>query len=142
MRFRSFILTAAILIGGVSAYAKLIPIRPFFLDRGITLNGVEIPPGMYTLSLETQGSSVVASLWREDKFIANARGTWVKHGVKYTQNAALLRINSDGTRSLVEIRLAGLAKTIMFDDVTEVLRAAPGQDHTVINDSNRVPIGN
>ena len=142
MKFRSFILSAAILIAGASAYAKLIPLRPFFLEQGITLNGAEIPHGMYALSLETQGSSVVVTLSKEGKFIANAHGTWVKHGVKYTQNAVLLRVNPDGTRSLVEIRLAGMAKTIMLDDVTQVVRVTPGRDRTATNNSDRSPIGN
>jgi hypothetical protein len=143
MKFKSVMLTIVILIGGVSAYAKLIPLRPLFLDRGITLNGVEIPQGMYTLGLDTQGSSAVVTLRKDGKFVANAHGTWVKHGVKYGENAVLLRVNPDGTRSLIEIRLSGLAKTIMLDDVTSVIHVAPGQDHTAAaSGSERIQIGN
>jgi hypothetical protein len=142
MKLRSALLVASIFLASLSAYAKLIPLRPFFLERGITLNGAEIPPGMYSLALETQGPSVVVALWRGEKFIVNARGTWVKHSVKYAQNAVLLRVNSDGTRSLVEIRLAGMAKTIVLDDVTQVLHVVPGPDRSGTSDSNRVPIGN
>jgi hypothetical protein len=142
MKFRSITLTVAVLVVGVSTYAKLIPLRPFFFDREISLNGVDIPQGMYTLSLDTQGSSVIVTLLKEGKFVANARGTWVKHGVKYAENAVLLRVNPDGSRSLVEIRLSGLAKSIMLDDVTQMLRVPPGQDHSASNDSRRTPVGN
>lgn len=142
MKLKSFVLAVAISVASFSAYAKLIPLRPLFLDRGITLNGVEVPQGMYSLSIETQGSSVVVTLLREGKFIANGRGVWVKHGVKYNQDAILLRVNPDGSRSLVEIRLSGLAKTIVFDDVTQVLHVAPEQDQTVKGDFPRTPIGN
>ena len=131
MRIRSIMLAFVILVAGVSTYAKLIPLRPFFLDRGISLNGVDVPQGMYSLSLDTEGSTVVVTLLKEGKFVASARGTWVKHGVKYAENAVLLRVNPDGSRSLVEIRLSGLAKSIMLDDVTQVLRdPAGGETYT------------
>jgi hypothetical protein len=142
MKSRSFVLVVAILVASVSAYAKLIPLRPFFFEQGITLNGVEIPHGMYSLSLDTQGSSVVVTLLKEGKFVATAHGTWVKHGVKYTENAVLLRVNPDGTRSLVELRLSGLAKTIMLDDVTQVLHVAPRQDQAHEIGTNQIRIGN
>ena len=143
MKARCITLTIAVLVLGVSAYAKLIPLRPFFFDRGISLNGVDVPQGMYSLSLDTQGSSVIVTLLKEGQFVASARGTWVKHGVKYTDNAVLLRVNPDGSRSLIEIRLSGLTKSIMFDDVTQVLRVPPGQDHTASNDAKHAPtIGN
>jgi hypothetical protein len=142
MKARSVVLAVLVLFTGISANAKLIPLRPFFFDRGITLNGAEIAPGMYSLSLETQGSSVVASFSKDGKFVANAHGTWVKHGVKYTENAVLLRVNSDGTRSLIEIRLAGVAKSIMLDDVTTTIHAVPGPDRASSGIANQIPIGN
>ena len=53
MKVKSLVLAVAVLlVAGVSAYAKLIPLRPFFLDQGISLNGVDVPQGMYSLSLE------------------------------------------------------------------------------------------
>jgi hypothetical protein len=80
---------------------------------------------MYTLKLESQGASVRATLWRDRQFIAAMHGTWVGRGVKYTETAVLLRVNDDGTRSLIEIRLAGSARTIVIDDESPVLRVAP-----------------
>jgi hypothetical protein len=46
----------------------------------------------------------------------------VKNGAKYTEDAVLLRVNSDGTRTLIEIRLAGLAKTIVLVSPPSVLQ--------------------
>jgi hypothetical protein len=137
MKFRTVVLIASILIASISACAKVIPPRPFFLDRDIKVNGAEVPQGMYTLALESQGASVRATLWREGQFIATAHGTWVKHSVKYTEDAALLRVNSDGTRSLIEIRLAGNAKSIVIDSESPVLRVAPGPGGSGENSSTR-----
>jgi hypothetical protein len=125
MKFRSVVLAALILIAGLAGYAKMNPPRHLFLDRDITVNGVSVPRGMYTLSLETHGVSVHAALWKDGRFIASARGTWVRHGIKYTQDAVLLQVNADGTRSLLEIRLAGSAKTIVLDNESPVLHVAP-----------------
>jgi hypothetical protein len=125
MKFRTFTLAALILIAGRSASAKVVPPQPLFLDRDITVNGARVPQGMYTLAVEAQGASVRATFWREGQFIATAHGTWVRHGIKYHENAVLLKVNSDGTRSLMEIRLAGSAKTIVLDGENPALRLSP-----------------
>jgi hypothetical protein len=125
MKFRSVVLAALILIAGLPAYAKMNPPRHLFLDRDITVNGVSVPRGMYALALETHGVSVHAALWKDGRFIASAHGTWVRHGIKYREDAVLLQVNSDGTRSLLEIRLAGSAKTIVLDNESPVLHVAP-----------------
>jgi hypothetical protein len=125
MKFRTFTLATLILIAGLSANAKVTPSRPFFLDRDITVNGAMVPQGMYTLALESHGAYVRATLWREGRFIATAHGTWVKHSIKYAADAVLLQVNSDGTRSLLEIRLAGSTKTIVLEGQSPVLQLSP-----------------
>jgi hypothetical protein len=125
MKFRSVVLAALILVASLAASAKMNPPRHLFLDRDITVNGVNVPRGLYALSLETHGVSVHAALWRDGRFIVSAHGTWVRHGVKYREDAVLLQVNSDGTRSLLEIRLAGSAKTIVLDNENPVLHVAP-----------------
>jgi hypothetical protein len=125
MRFRTVALFAFLVVGNTSSFAKVIPPRPFFLDRDIVVNGAAVPHGMYNLSLESQGSSVRITLWSYGRFVATAHGTWVKYGVKSAQNEVLLRVNEDGTRSLLEIRLAGLAKTIVLDSANPILQVAP-----------------
>src|ERR1700726_2863176 len=125
MKLRTVVLIALMLLAIISAYAKVIPSRPFFLDRDVTINGAAVPPGLYSLTVESQGSSVRATLWKEGRFVATAHGRWVRHGIKYTEDAVLLKVNSDGTRSLTEIRLAGSAKTIVIDGPSVIHRIAP-----------------
>lgn len=114
-----------VLMAGISASAKVIPPRPFFFDRDITVNGAVVPEGMYSLYLESHGSTVRATLRKDGRFVATVQGTWVGHGVKYPENAVLLRVNADGTRALSEIRLAGSAKSIVISSESPILRAAP-----------------
>ena len=136
MKFRIAVLVALSLMASISICAKVIPPRPLFLNRDITVNGAEVPSGVYTLKLESQGVSVRATLLKDGQFVATAHGIWVKHGVKYTEDAVLLRVNADGTRSLTEIRIAGSTKSIVIDRDNQVLRVVPGSGGSG-NSSNR-----
>ena len=123
MKIKPAALTTLILLAtSFPVPAKKNPARPFILQVPFTMKGAEIPEGMYELTLESSNSSVQVTLWRDGQFVATARGVWVKSGVKYTENTVLLRVNSDGSRSLVEIRLAGTARTIVLNNSDTIIR--------------------
>jgi len=121
---RAALSTFILLAASFPLPAKKNPARPFFLQAPFIMNGAEIPQGMYQLTLESSNSSVQVTLWREGQFIATARGVWVKSGMKFTGNTVLLRVNPDGTRSLVEIRLAGTAKTIVLNNSDTIIQVS------------------
>lgn len=98
------------------------PARFFFLSTPVTVEGAEIPQGMYQMTVESSNSGVRVTWWREGQFVAAASGAWVKSGMKYSENTMLLRVNSDGSRSLVEIRLAGSAKAIVLKNTDPIIR--------------------
>ena len=118
MKFRFVVQTFVILLF-VSFPARANTSRPLFLKTAVMMNGAEVPAGLYDLSWESQNSKVRVTLWKDARFFATALGTWVKNGVKYTGDAVLLRVNSDGSRSLMEIRLAGVKKTIVLENAIE-----------------------
>ncbi len=98
------------------------PTHPIRLHADVTLNGAQVSEGVYDLTLDSNRSAVRVTLRKNGQFIATAPGVWVKNGAKYTEDAVLLRVNSDGTRTLIEIRLAGLAKTIVLASPDSVLQ--------------------
>lgn len=102
--------------------ARKNPTRFFFLPTPVTVEGAEIPQGMYQLIVESSNSGVRVTWWREGQFVAAASGAWVKSGMKYSENTVLLRVNSDGSRSLIEIRLAGSAKAIVLKNIDPIIR--------------------
>jgi hypothetical protein len=108
-----------LLLAGTAVWAKKNPPRPFLLRDVVILNGAQVAAGTYELTWEAHGSTARVTLWKGGQFVATAPGVWVKNGVKYTEDQALLRVNSDGTKSLIEIRIAGAARTIVFAN-TEV----------------------
>ena len=87
----------------------------------VTLNGAQVPAGNYELTLETQGSAVRVTLLKDGEFVATAPGVWVKTGIKYSEDEALCRVNPEGSRSLIELRFAGGAKAIVFDDTNAMV---------------------
>lgn len=113
---RAILLPVLILLFSTSlVWARKNPPRPFLLQEVVILNGAQVPPGIYQLAWETQGSEVYVTLGKDGQVVAAAHGVWVKNGEKYAEDAALLRVNSDGSKSLIEIRIAGGAKAIVFD---------------------------
>ena len=114
MKFRFAMLNLILLTASFSALAKKNPHHLVYLHPEATFNGAKVPEGIYDFTWESNGSGVRVTIWKDGQFIASAPGVWVKNGVKYTEDALLLRVNSDGSRSLIEIRLAGLAKTIVL----------------------------
>ena len=105
-----------LLISGNPIWAKKNPPRLFLLRDAVTLNRAEIPAGIYELAWETHGSIARVTLRKDGQFVATAPAIWAKNGVRYAEDAAVLRVNSDGTKSLIEIRIAGAARAIVFAD--------------------------
>ena len=94
--------------------AKENPSRAFQLREVVILNGAQVPAGTYELNWETHGSNVRVTLSKDGQFVATAPGIWAKNGVKYMEDEALLLVNSDGTKSLIEVRIKGAARSIVF----------------------------
>ena len=112
---RKVIALVVLLLASSPVWAKKNPPRPFSLPFVVTLNGAQVPAGTYELTWETNGSAARATLWKDGRFVATAPGAWVKSGVRYSEDAALLRVDSEGSKSLVEIRIAGATGAIVFD---------------------------
>jgi len=125
MKIKAVSITILLLLAAISpATAKKNRARLLFLETPVTMNGAEIPRGIYELTLQSSNSSVSVTLWKNGRFVATAPGVWAKSGVKYTENALLLRVNSDGSRSLIEIRLADSTKTIVLKNSDTVFRSS------------------
>ena len=92
------------------------PTRLFLLQSPVTVNGVEVPKGVYEFTMDSDKSNATITLKKQGRIVATAPGTLVRTGVKYSRNFVLLSVNPDGTRALFEIRLAGSEKAIMLEN--------------------------
>jgi hypothetical protein len=123
--------TALIVLALLASNASAHPSKGHMLyfSLPILVNGEQVPAGIYQVSLENHDSTALVTLSKNGKFVAGAKGTWVKQGTKFTDNAVLLRVNSDGTRSLLEIRLSGTKETIVFTEPTINVDSLKAQHH-------------
>jgi hypothetical protein len=125
MKIRVVVLTTVVWLAmGFVLPAAKTPPRPFYLPQPVTLDGAEVPQGMYQLKVEEGRSGVHVELWKEGRFVAAGNGAWVKGGTKYKDNAILFQVNPDGSRSLIEIRLAGSSNTIVLRNDASVRLSA------------------
>jgi hypothetical protein len=117
MKLRPVVLAMAIFLLTCFPVQANKPPRTFYLGLTSALNGAEIPAGFYDLRWESEKPGLRVTLWKNGQFFATATGRWVKHGAKYTNDAGVFRVNSDGSFSLMELRMAGSNKTIVFGTV-------------------------
>jgi cell division protein FtsN len=88
--------------------------RGFAFRSGLSLNGTRVPEGDYIISWESYSSDANVEFMRADSLVATADAKWVKRDVKYQDDAYVYRKNSDGSRTLLEIRFAGMSQALVF----------------------------
>jgi cell division protein FtsN len=85
--------------------------RDFRFSHTLTVNGAQLPVGNCTVRWESYGNVVSVEFVQDKNVITSVDGKWVNQRVRYDSNAfAYIR----GSGSLVEIRFAGMARTLVF----------------------------
>lgn len=108
-----------------SAHANLVSrgFRPRSYERGsrsltffsgLTVNGARLPVGDIVITWESYVPDAIVKFEKEGSVIGTADGKWEKRGVKYGDDAIVYRRNSDGSRTLLEIRFAGMSQALVF----------------------------
>jgi SPOR domain/PilZ domain len=88
--------------------------RNLILRSGVTLNGTHMPVGECTINWESYVSDAVVKFVHDNDVVATTSGKWVKREVKYTDDAYVYRKNGDGSRTLLEVRFAGMRQALVF----------------------------
>jgi len=85
-----------------------------FLSR-LTVNGTHMPVGNFVISWESYIPDAIVKFEKDGSVLGTTEGKWVRRGVKYADDAVVYRKNSDGSRTLLEIRFAGMSQALVFD---------------------------
>jgi cell division protein FtsN len=88
--------------------------RNFTFPFALTLNGTQVPVGDYTISWESYIADALVKFVLNYDVVATPGAKWVKRDASYQQNAVVWRQNRDGSRSLIEIRFAGMSRALVF----------------------------
>jgi hypothetical protein len=88
--------------------------RSLRFSSGLTVNGARLPVGDFVISWESYVPDAIVKFEKEGSVIGTTDGKWVRRGVKYADGAVVYRKNSDGSRTLLEIRFAGMSRALVF----------------------------
>jgi hypothetical protein len=77
------------------------------VQEPITVNGTQLKPGDYKVQWDGSGPSVELSITQGKKVIAKVPAHMVNLDQPSQNDAAVVKNNGDGTKSLSEVRLSG-----------------------------------
>lgn len=79
----------------------------FHLSQPISVNGQTLPAGSYKASWDAKGPTFELNITQGKKVVATVPARMVELPRAYDNDATIMVTNSDGTRSLSEIRFSG-----------------------------------
>jgi cell division protein FtsN len=89
-------------------------LRTFTFFSELTVNGTHLPVGDFVISWESYVPDAIVKFEKEGSVIGTTEGKWIRRGVKYEDDAVVYRKNPDGSRTLLEIRFAGMRQVLVF----------------------------
>jgi hypothetical protein len=108
MKFNSKLVVLAIsLLLAVTAFAGEAHKGSLQTYDAVSVNGTTLPAGEYQIRWEGNGPNLQLSILQHNKVKATTEAHMVELPQKQSNDAAVTTANSDGTRSLNEIRFAG-----------------------------------
>jgi hypothetical protein len=86
------------------------------LTYSALLHGKQLAAGQYKMTWETHSPEALVTFMQKKKVIATVPGKWVDRDTKYETNSVLYSTHSDGSRTILEIRVAGRRGALVFGD--------------------------
>jgi len=93
------------------------------LQSPTTINGAQLKPGDYKLQWEGSGPNVEVSIQQGKKVIAKVPAKVVDLNVASQNNAAILRMNGDGTSTLAGARFEGKKFALEIGESSDGMQA-------------------
>jgi cell division protein FtsN len=90
--------------------------RAMMFPSRLALNGASLPCGLCTISWEAYEPNAAVTFQAERSGSMQAEGKLVRRNLWYDGNAFVYRINPDGSRSLLEIRLGSTNQALVFGE--------------------------
>jgi len=104
------------LMAVVSAGAKEKNSAKVLFAYDATLAGTHLASGSYRLQWETHSPGATVTFQQGDKVVASVEGKVVDRGTKYSMNEVIYDQKPDGSQTILEIRLKGSSKVIIFNE--------------------------
>jgi cell division protein FtsN len=88
--------------------------RTLRLRSGVTINGSNTSDGDCEIRWESYVTESVVKFVQRGSVVATASAKWVPSDVKYDRDAIVFRRSPNGSRTLLEVRFAGMKRTLVL----------------------------
>jgi hypothetical protein len=99
-------------LSAASAFAK--NERQLNIPSDASISGKTLRAGNYKVDWVSHSPEATVTFYSGKEAVATVEGKWVDRGSKYSQNAVLYANNPDGSRSIVELRFAGMSQALVL----------------------------
>ncbi|HEX8816981.1 MAG TPA: PilZ domain-containing protein [Terriglobales bacterium] len=88
--------------------------RSMEFRAGVNVNGSNAAGGDCEIKWESYPNETTVKFFQRGILVATAKGNWVSTDEKHSQDAIVIRRGSDGSRTLIEVRFAGMKRTLVL----------------------------
>ena len=90
--------------------------RTVKLAYSASVSGKELAAGVYDVTWQTHSPEATVNFAQKNEVVATVEGKWVDRDTKYQANAVVYSNNPDGSRTILEVRFAGLKGALVFGE--------------------------
>jgi hypothetical protein len=103
-----------LLMAALSAVAE--NARTLKVPYSASLKGKQLAAGEYKVTWQTHSPEATVNFMQKKAVVATVEGKWVDRDTKYEANAVVYSNNPDGSRTILEVRFAGLKGALVFGE--------------------------
>jgi hypothetical protein len=105
---------AIVLMAALSAAAQ--NARTLRVPYSASVNGKQLAAGEYKVTWQTHSPEATVNFSQKREVVATVEGKWVDRDIKYESNSVVYSNNPDGSRTIMEVRFAGLKGALVFGE--------------------------
>jgi len=105
---------AILLMAALSAVAQ--NARTLKVPYSASVNGKQLAAGEYKVTWQTHSPEATVNFMQKKEVVATVQGKWVDRDTKYEANGVVYSNNPDGSRTIMEVRFAGLKGALVFGE--------------------------
>lgn len=118
LRLRKLLTPAILLVVlcAASAFAK--NGKHVTFNKDIAINGTTLAAGSYGVTWSAESGDPTINFVKGKQTVATVQAKWVDRGAKYDSDSVVYTDGGNGSRSIAEIRFAGMSQVLVFGDAS------------------------
>ena len=101
-----------LVLSAASAFAK--NERQLAITSDASVSGKMLRAGKYKVGWVSHSPEATVTFYSRREAVTTVEGKWVNRGSEYKQNAVVYANHPDGSKSIIEIRFAGMSRALVL----------------------------